>query len=261
MRKPITYLNVTLLLVAVWVAASIRTTWRRNHARYAVFAASSATAPRAGVAGASGAQAGSQPLSPPSYSELVTQNLFSPDRNNEQPVWNVKQPPALPIVIGTVNLSDGVVALMAEQKHAGRGTFRRLKVGEEIGGYRVAEIAEHKVVIEFAGQKTTIDVYESAESVRAAAAVISGSPTGPAGTSSQVMTAVPAAGTAPSETAGPGATPPDSGAAAGAPATVHSTSDPFLTYTVEGNRKKFSRVTPFGVQTWYEEIRPAPKPQ
>ena len=259
MRKPITYLNLALLALAVWLAAGISATWRSNHARYEQFVTSPAT-PWAGVSKAGMPGTGLATV-PASYSVLLAHNLFSPDRNNEQPLPSVSNGrPPVPLVIGTVNLGSGPVALMAESRQAARGTFRRLKVGDKIGGYRVAEIAEHQVVIEFEGQKTAIDVYESAENVRQAAGRTAARPAKPAGTATgQVLTAVPAAPAASSagsaSTPAPGATT----APAGAPATSSPTGDRYLTVTIEGNRKRYDRVTPFGVQTWYEDLPAAQK--
>ncbi len=260
MRKPITYVNVALLILAVWMAFGIRATWRQNHARYRLLAAPSAP-PSQGGTSASGAETGAAPFAPVNYSELVTQSLFSPDRNNEQPVTKVekKPPPPVPYVIGTLNLGGGMVALMADQKQASQGVFRRYKKGDEIGGYRVVDIAEHQVVIEFEGQKTTMDVYESAESARgsAGAAYQAPSTTAAPAAGPQVVNAVPAGGTtASSEAAG---TPASGSGPAAAPANVNPLGQ--ATFTVEGNRKKYTRGTPWGVQTWYEELPPAPRPQ
>ena len=148
-------------------------------------------------------------------------------------------------------MGSGLVALMAEQKSAGPGAFRRFRVGDLIGGYRVVEIAEHKVVIEFDGEKKTIDVYESAESVMPPG-LTSGYPTtqAPVATTPQVHTAVPAAST-PQPGQPPAALPSGQ---------VFTTSDRWVTYTIEGNRRKYSRQTPFGPQVWYEDNPPAPRP-
>jgi len=257
MRKPITYLNVALLLLSVWLAANIRVNWGRNHTRYALFAASTTGGSRAAEARA--VASGATPA-PAGYTDVVTQNLFSSDRNNEQPASKAqkKPPPPVPVVIGTVSLASGLVALMADREQAARGTFRRVKVGDEIGGYRVVQIAEHKVVIEFEGQKTTIDVYESAELVRAAAGVAQPAPSA-AESAPQVVTAV-STGVA-AESAGPQAVANAPASEAAKPGTSIPTGDPYYTITIEGNRRKHTRITPFGNQVWYDEIKPAPKPQ
>ncbi len=260
MRKPITYLNVVLLLMAVWMAAGIRQTWRQNHARYALAAPpATATAQRASTPATAGLAARPAGVVPASagYNELVARNLFSPDRNNQQPVERIGQrpPPPLPLVIGTLNLGSGLVALMAENRGAGH---RRLKVGDEIGGYRVVEIAEHKVVVEFQGEQKSLDVYESAEAVAPPVAAPGSAaefapPPASSAVQGQVHNAVPSA-SAPAPPTGPASSP-----AAQAPPGM-PTSDPYTTYTIEGNRKKYSRRTPFGIQNWYEDIPPGSKP-
>lgn len=260
MRKPIILVNLLLLLLAVWLAAGARSTWRGNHARYARFSASSpAAAPvdKGAGAGPPAADAGRF------FTELVSRNLFSADRNNEQPVVKVekKAPPPLPYVIGTLDLGSGMVALMAEQKQATQGAFRRLKAGEEIGGYRVAEIAEHKVVVEFEGEKTAIDVYESAASLAGPATTSYTPPSTPGRTEPQVVNAVTAASAPVS--AGPQASSEptreaDTDYSALFPAFK---GDPNFKCVPEGGRLKCTYRMAFGTQTWYKDLPPAPKPK
>lgn len=251
MRKPIVFLNVVLLMAAVWLGASVRTAWRANHARYAAVGMGTAEAEEAAAQPVSAAAAG--------YTEIVARNLFTPDRNNEQPVVQTvqRQRPPLPFVIGTLNLGSGFLALIAEEREASQGTFRRMREGDEIGGYKIAKIAEHQVVLDFDGQKFPIDVYESAASVPRPAGFQAAAPAPPS--TGQVVSAVPGAGTTES-------------AAASAPAQATPRNiirplpgadpkDPYLSVTIEGNRRKFSRQTPFGIQVWYEEITPGTRPQ
>jgi hypothetical protein len=243
MRKPVTYVNIALLVAAVWLAAGTRSEWRGNHGRYAQFAA-----PVPAVTPAAALPAGGNPAA--SYAEVVDGNLFSPDRNNSQPSLQKKAAPPLPVVVGTMNLGSGKVALMADQKMAAERTFRRVKEGDEIGGYRVVEIADHKVVLEFGGEKSSVDVYESAASVADTTAYAPPTPSaGP-----QVISAAPPVVAAAPAAASPAGT---SAAASAKQGMVlpQDPNDPFKTCVVEGNRIKCTRKTPFGPQIWYEQLR------
>ena len=249
MRKPIVLLDLILLLVVVGIAAGMRATWQRNQARYAAPAAASPAVTATGLG------AGTQ--APPALldsSELVNRNLFSADRNNDQPVIKVeKKPrPPVPYVIGTLNLGSGMVALMVDRQQGSQGRFRRVQVGGQVGGYQVVEIADHKVVIEFDGERTTIDVYESAASLPGAASAAYVPPA--ASPVPQVQTAVSLGGTTATSTeaATPAAEP---AGVAGAPPAAPG----MLTVRIEGNYRIYTRATPFGVQTWKEEITPGKK--
>jgi hypothetical protein len=246
MRKPIVLLNLLLLAAVLGMAAGIRATWQRNHARYAAPAASSPAVTAAGLA--TGAQA--LPALVDS-SELVNRSLFSPDRNNVQPVVKKekRQGPPLPVVIGTMNLGSGMVALIIDPKQAASGSFKRVKTGDEIGGYKVIQIAEHKVVVEFDGEQTTLDVYESAASVSAAGGAGYSAPA----PGSQVQTAVAATGATAEGAAGEGSGVIQSGGALiAAPTAAEGV-------TIEGNYRVTRRMSPFGMMTYREPIPPESK--
>lgn len=244
MRKPVTYVNIALLIAAMWLAADTRSGWRGNNARYSQFAA-----PVPAVSPAAVPTAGANPAGAMSYAEVADRNLFAQDRNNNQPSVEKKPAPPLPLAIGTLNLGSGMIALMADQKMAAEHSFRRVKEGDEIGGWRVAEIAEHKVVVDFEGERKTIDVYESAASAVAAAPAYT-PPAASAGP--RVFNATqPATAATPPAGASAGA------AASSAPGTAlpQDPNDPFKTCVVEGNRIKCTRRTAFGAQIWYEQLK------
>ncbi len=250
MRKPIVLLNVVLLLLVVALAAGIRVDWRRNHGRYTRLPAWPGTAAAAATTGATGA-----PARLLDSSEFVNRNLFSVDRNNVQPVIKreKRQAPPLPVVSGTMNLGSGMIALMAEPSKAASGSFRRVKAGDEVGGYKIAEIAEHKVVLEFEGEKSTVDVYESAASIGPAAVAGSSAPA----PSSQVQTV----GTSPTTTAdssAPGSSPAIGGIIQNGGAMIAAPSNP-EGVTIEGDYRVTRKWTAFGMMTYREPIAPQPK--
>ena len=246
MRKPIVLLNLLLLAAVLGMAAGVRAAWQRNHARYAAPAASSPAVTAAGLA--RGAQAAPALLD---SSELVNRNLFTPDRNNVQPLVKKekRQGPPLPVVIGTMNLGSGMVALMVDPKQAASGSFKRVKTGDEVGGYEVIQIAAHKVVVEFDGEQTTLDVYESAASVSGAGGAGYSAPA----PGSQVQTAVSAAGATAAGAPGEGGGVIQSGGSLIAAPTMPEG------VTIEGNYRVTRKMTAFGLMTFREPITPESK--
>lgn len=243
-RRQLILLHTGLGLAAVLLGWRLVAEWRHaNQLRYAA-----AARPRVPSATALGVSSLSQ--TPTATGEIVAQNLFFPDRNSElvQPA-KPKTAPPLPVVFGTLNLGQHYEALMAEAATGAPGgsrAFRRVKTGERLGDYIIVEIRDNQVVIEFEGEKTTLDVYQSANSV-------------PRPSSSAREAAAPVVQTA-------GSTPPQSSPSSqpppqSAPPATSSESatgaqpDPYTRVTIEGNRRKVERQTPFGTQVWYEEIR------
>lgn len=177
---------------------------------------------------------------PPAIADITAKNLFSPDRNNDTAQDDSKPAPPVPVVFGTMNLGGKYEALMAERGQT--RAFRRLKNGEQMAGYTILEINDEKVVVDYQGRKTTIDVYQSANSV----------PRNDARTATVASPVVESAGAPPPP-------PPSAAPAASArPATSGSASQippgRDVRVTVEGNRRRMERNTPFGPQVWYEDI-------
>lgn len=225
-------LHGVLAVAAIGLAWRLVAEWGHANLRYEALAQANAQA--------------SAPLLPsllrsplPPIQEIVAQNLFSPDRNNTLAQEEQAAPPPVPVVFGTMKLGADYEVLLAEGgSSAGRG-FRRVKQGEEFGGYTVVEIRDEKVVLEFAGQKTTVDVYRSANSVPRAAA-----PATPVAPVVEKTSAQP-----------PASPPPATNQTAPAGAVAEPSSDPNVKVTIEGNRRKYEIQTPFGPMIRYEEIR------
>jgi hypothetical protein len=175
---------------------------------------------------------------PPVINDIVSKNLFSPDRNNEIVQHDKSQPaPPTPVVFGTMNLGGKYEALMAE---AGKTrAFKRVKTGEQMAGYTVLEISDEKVVVDYQGHKTTIDVYQSANSV-------------PRNDVRTIAAPTPSAPVV--ESSGPPQAQAQSGASSPSrPAAPAAAPGLDVKVTVEGNRKRMERNTPFGPQVWYED--------
>ena len=60
---------------------------------------------------------------------------------------------------------------MSEGGAATAPHFRRVKKGDVIGGYTVAEIRDEAVAVEYQGERSEINVYQSAQSVARTVAV------------------------------------------------------------------------------------------
>ena len=235
-RRQFLFLNIVLLIAAVLLAFRLSGEWRRANLRYAALQSPTADAseslPPVGL---------SRPV--PDTRAIVEMNLFSADRTSTLVQEETEQPVSrdVPVVFGTINLGDAYEALMSDRRQAAAGKFQRVKTGQRVGAYTVLEIHDEKVVLDLEGQTTTLDVYQSARSVarrRAPSARPAAAPV------------VETAGSAPSQPAPssqPGAPSPAAGVAA-------IQQDPGPRVTIEGNRRRIERMTPFGPQVWYEDI-------
>jgi len=238
-RRRLWLLNAVLAAFVILMVARIAADWRRANQRYARLTERSAAV-------------GSVPMVPSNTTpptaggEVVAKNLFTPDRNNDRPQeTQVQTAGPLPIVIGTMRLGAGYEALMSEAKQPGMERFRRVKTGEQVSAYTVVEIRDEAVVVEFQGQKTVVNVYQSAKAVMRAA----GNPAPP-----PLLPSAPVVETVASP--GPAAQPSVPARAQGAANAGVSTASPFpgVRVTIEGNRRRFERDTAFGPQVWYEDI-------
>ena len=237
-RRQLLLFQMGLALAAGLLGWRLETEWDRANLRYGSL--SRAAAGRESVP----LPAAPRRESPPTE-EIVAKNLFFADRSNAvAPPEKTEPPPPMPTVFGTMKLGESYEALMAEGGTAAGRPPRRVKPGEQFGGYTVAEIRDEKVVIEYQGQKTTLDVYQSARSAL---------PLQPVRTAPPAAPVVETSGSAPPPQApAPAASSPSR---APAPAAVQQPStEPGVRVFLEGNRKRFERDPPFGVQVWYEPL-------
>jgi hypothetical protein len=238
--------QAVLLMAAVLLAWRLGTEWQQADLRYSALANSQETS-------AAGLPV-ETPEEPLAVEEIAAKNLFSADRNNELPPPEVSQagpPPPRPVVVGTMKLGESYEALMSESESS-ESRVRRVKQGEEVGGYRVVEIQDQKVVIEYEGQTTTLDIYQSRSGVAQPRTPTAARPAAPAAAG---------AGTAPART------PPAARAATPSQPTGQPTGreiqdpkyGPYTRIFIEGNQRRVERTTPFGIQRWYEPLQPGDK--
>jgi hypothetical protein len=92
-----------------------------------------------------------QPLSVPNYAAVVDNHLFNVERNNIIPVDPPAPPSKVvgpkPILMGTVGLGGEEFALMLSADKNESRQYKRVKVGESLGGYTLVQILDQKVLM------------------------------------------------------------------------------------------------------------------
>lgn len=237
--------QAVLAIVAGLLGWRLATEWKQADLRYEAFESPAESTPAVVPAAA--------PEERLAVEQIAANNLFSADRNNALPEPETAETgpaPPKPTVLGTMKLGENYEALMSPGDTA-EGGVRRVKQGEQVGGYRVVEIRDSKVVIEYEGSTTTLDVYQSRKSVsqqrthtttaaRPAVSTAAGGRTPPARTPTAARAAAPSQ---PST--------PDRGREIKPPGLA-----PYTRVFIEGNRRRVERTTPFGIQKWYEPLQP-----
>ncbi len=249
MRRQMAMINVVLLVAAVVLAAKLRGDWRRANQRYAALAAAGQPSPATPAPKAANAAGGAD------VETIARRNLFSPDRNSDLPkeAGQRKAPPE-PIVIGTLNVGNGKIALMAEASAAIGTVSRQVREGETFGGYRVVSIGDSVVTLEFEGRQTKVEVYTAAQEVPAPRIAAADRPAEPQRVTTTATVPEPAplpssvTTTASSGKAGP------TGQVIPGTNGMFGYNDNLPAGTVMGNYRKVVRPTPFGNQVWWEPI-------
>ncbi len=211
-----------------------------------------------GEAPASNAPAVSTPPAQ-SFAEIVNRNLFRPERTNELATESAKMPD-LPILYGTMNLGNGMFAVMAPGDKPA-GVSRQVFPGQEVGGFKLVSVANSQVEVAWHDKKFTIDVWESSRRlprvVDTTAASHPGTTTAPApapaAAPSRVTIVPPASSSANLEELRKKFTPAGFNAPAGAPLDAP---DGF----VLGGRRKHVEKTMMGDKVWWEDIEAGKNP-
>ena len=102
------------------------------------------------------------PVVPSSFAPIVDHHLFNLDRNNyipQDPKPTLEQviPGPVPILMGTVGISDRVYALMIPSESS-KGLYRRIKVGEVLDGYTLVRIEMDRVVMKAGGAEVKVKI-------------------------------------------------------------------------------------------------------
>ena len=255
MKRRLILVNLAL---AVAIAAGLwrfRVEYRRAQDRYGVLQAPHAPAPPPPVP----AQP-PHPVQPAAYFDAAQKYLFSPDRNPNVVVEppKVKPRPALPVLFGVMNVGAGPIALMAVDPAA---KHKSVRIGESIGEFKLTAAGGDEIVLEWEGEKIHAQVSDllvkqtpqQTASAGGGPGSGNGTITGPAALNP------PGAANNNSTVLNPNARPGEflvGGPIEGRPGTYYSPAgDSAPQGTVFQGRRKVVRSTPFGAQSWWEDIR------
>ncbi len=253
MKRRLIVINLAL---AAAIAAGLwrfRVEYRRAHERYRVLQAPPAAAPPPAAPAPP-----PPPVQPAAYLEAAQKYLFSPDRNPNVVVEppKVKPRPALPVLFGVMNLGGGPIALMATDPNA---KHKSVRIGETIGEFKLAAAGGDQITLEWEGEK--IHAHVSDLLVKQAPQPAGGGSAAPGGGTISGPAALnpPGAASNTSTVLNPGSKPGEfvvGGPIEGRPGTYYSPpGDTAPPGTVFQGRRKVVRSTPFGSQSWWEDIR------
>lgn len=256
MRRSIVILNLVLLVAAGLVVYRLRAEWKNHRSRVGwvyqgrvVEAAENLASGQPGPAVAN-------------WGDIVARSVFHPDRTSVVATAAGGPPPPEPILFGTMNLGSGPVALMSEGQ--GRG-FRQVHIGEAIGAYKLVAVEGQRVSLEWAGGRIKLDAAESASRARSQAGpTASAAPPAPASTSSSASRA-PSSAAVVSPT-GPATSPTTGSLVERFPELRGVTNKQIIAEfereapgTIRNGKIKRMMATPFGVQFWWEDLKPEEK--
>jgi hypothetical protein len=157
-KRNLLLMNVLLLgavLVQVWY---LRNQWHEFQVQHLVLQqnARAESKPNAPAAPA-------KPAEVANYTAIVENLLFAPERNPVIPVETTATATPLapkPVLMGTVSLDGDEYALMISADPKDSKEYRRLKVGESLGGYTLVKILDQKVAMNAAGTNVEIRLNE-----------------------------------------------------------------------------------------------------
>lgn len=156
MKRSLILLNVALLGTVILMGYTLVGQWHRFEAEHRPGVSNS------GARAASGGSDGpASPASASSFAAIVDHHLFSPDRNNDLPDGLTDEPPEAlrspPVLMGTMEISGEDYALMVPVGPGKSGRlYRRLQVGEELGGYTLVRIGMDRVVMKTGSREVEV---------------------------------------------------------------------------------------------------------
>lgn len=251
MKRRLLVVNGVLLVAAGIGLWRFRVEYRQSQERYRVL-----TPPRAPVPPAVPPAQLPPPVQPATYFDAAQKYLFSADRNPNVAVEppKVKPRPALPALFGVMNLGTGPIALMAANAS---GAHKPIRIGEAIGEFKLVAAGGDKITLEWEGEKihaqvSDLLVKQAAPQQAPGTANAGGTISGPA------ALAPPGAGNA-ATVVNPAGRPGEylvGSPIEGRPGTYYAPAgDTAPPGTVFQNKRKVVRQTPFGSQTWWEDVR------
>ncbi|MBM3801033.1 MAG: hypothetical protein FJW26_01850 [Acidimicrobiia bacterium] len=151
-------LNIALCSTALLLGYELRKQWRAYR-----IAHDSAKLQPQGAAAFQRPPSAPGSVVPPNYSAIVDKHLFNLERNNlvppePEPAAAMKVLAPRPILMGTMGLSGSSYALMVSGSGRGSNIYRRLKVGEDLDGYRLVRVLHDKVVMSADGKELDVRI-------------------------------------------------------------------------------------------------------
>ena len=248
MRRKLAAINLALVALAAGGLWKLHMDYGRAKDRYRLF---SSDAIRSGSSQAPGPAAAALPaglplVQPASYLEAAEKYLFSADRNPTVVVEppKLKERPALPILFGVMSVGGGPIAIVAEKQGAPHKTVR---VGEMIGEFKLVGAAGDQITLEWEGQ--SIHARVSDVLVKPSTETVAQAPAGPP-LPGRATPPSPPLNTRPGEyVIGP--------AVETATGTIYQSppGDSAPHGAVYQGKRKVVRQTPFGTQSWWEDVK------
>jgi hypothetical protein len=238
MRKNLILINLLLLGLAFFLGYQLKAQWVGYQAGHNLSLLNHKNEPKG-----SPQESPAKPLNVPNYAAVVDNHLFNVERNNVIPV----DPPAplpkvvgpKPILMGTVGLGGEEFALMLSADKNESRQYKRVKVGESLGGFTLVKILDQKVLMIADEKEVEVRLNEPSQLVaRDLAPNVTTAP-GP-GTAEQVTTI----GTVPTPQSSGSVNPNPAAPPGGVPVG-----------TIKDGRRKKLVPSPFGPMEAWEDIK------
>ena len=240
MKKNLILINLLLLGVSVILAQKLKSDWTRYQSDNNLTHLKSAK-----DAHVRSLPSTTQPVAVINYSTIVDKYLFAQDRNNvippeTPPAERAKPLAPKPLLMGIMDLGEEQFAWLVSSDPKEDKDYRKIKVGENLGDYKLVKILDQKVMMDAAGEEVEVRLNEPSKVVaRDAGSAATGS------SDSHRVTSIGGTPSAPSHS--------DSSPAA-ASSGQHRPED-VPEGTIVNGRKKVVVPSPFGPMTSWVEVK------
>lgn len=246
MRRKLLIANVVLLALAAGGLWKFRADYRRALERYRLL---QYTVPSGPAHGGAPQFASAPPVQPAAYLDAAEKFLFHQDRNPNVAVEAPKPRPrpTLPVLYGVMRLGGDPIAIMSVGSNTGQ---KKVRLGDSIGEFKLLAAAGDQITLEWEGQKIEAQVSDvlvkPAADNAAGGGAAAAAPAGPAG--ANVINPNAASGRGEYIIGAP---------MQGSSGTVYSSpaGDTAPAGTVYQGKRKVVRQTPFGTQSWWEDVK------
>ncbi len=158
MKRHWVIINGLLLLLALFLAYEFWKQWRSYQGQH-----NPALLNPPAAQTANGGSRSQTNTTPPNYSAIPDNHLFSIERNNvipedPAPLAAPKVTAPKPILMGMMGLAGGSYALMVSGNGGESNLYRRLKVGEQLDGYTLVGFLHDRVIMSADGQEIEVRI-------------------------------------------------------------------------------------------------------